>query len=88
MKQKKENQREKEEIKMPSNEERRENLEKTLKRWKEQNKKNSFEYIFNETVRKIKTVQMSQEIEDELRILTKDIYNAGLSAGIREGMLD
>lgn len=73
---------------MPSNEERRENLEKTLKRWKEQNKKNSFEYIFNKTVQKIKTVQMTPEIEDELRILTKDIYNAGLSAGIREGILD
>jgi hypothetical protein len=59
-----------------------------LKEWAEKDKKLEFDYIFNEIVDKIKTIKLTDEIKDELRQLTKEIYNAGLHKGIKEGILD
>ena len=54
----------------------------------EQNKKEKFEYIFNETVKKIKTFQLTDEIKSELETLCREIYNTGYSRGVKEGILD
>lgn len=59
-----------------------------LNKWAEQNKKEKFEYIFNETVKKIKTFQLTDEIKSELEILCREIYNTGYSRGVKEGILD
>ena len=59
-----------------------------LNKWAEQNKKEKFEYIFNETVKKIKTFQLTDEIKSELETLCREIYNTGYSRGVKEGILD
>ena len=59
-----------------------------LNKWTEQNKKEKFEYIFNETVKKIKTFQLTDEIKSELETLCREIYNTGYSRGVKEGILD
>lgn len=59
-----------------------------LNKWAEQNKKEKFEYIFNETVKKIKTFQLTDEIKLELETLCREIYNTGYSRGVKEGILD
>ena len=59
-----------------------------LNKWTEQNKKEKFEYIFNETVKKIKTFQLTDEIKSELEALCREIYNIGYSRGVKEGILD
>jgi hypothetical protein len=59
-----------------------------LNKWSEQNKKEKFDYIFNEIVGKIKTFQLTDEIKSELETLCREIYNTGYSRGVKEGILD
>lgn len=59
-----------------------------LNKWAEQNKKEKFDYIFNEIAGKIKTFQLTDEIKSELETLCREIYNTGYSRGVKEGILD
>lgn len=61
---------------------------KMLNRWAEENKKEKFEYIFNEIVKKIKTIKLTNEIKEELETLCKEIYYTGYRRGVKEGILD
>ena len=61
---------------------------KTLNNWTEKNKKENFEYIFNESVKKIKTFQLTDDVMNELEEICKEIYNIGYRRGVREGILD
>ena len=65
-----------------------EQRKKTLNKWAEKNKKETFEYIFNEKVKKIKTFQLTDDVLNELEEICKEIYNTGYCRGVREGILD
>ena len=65
-----------------------EQRKKMLNNWAEKNKKEKFEYIFNESVKKIKTFQLTDDVLNELEEICKEIYNTGYCRGVREGILD
>ena len=65
-----------------------ENRKKLLNKWAEENKKEKFDYIFNEIAGKIKTIKLTTEIKEELETLCKEIYYTGYKRGVKEGILD